>query len=320
MYYFTIKNVVHVVLFSVLPFAVWRSAITCSVCACLAMPDSIVRGTSMKLILSILNYKLEKGLMKCDVWTWCRCAPGYYGNPVVIGSTCQPCHCNGNSDPNMLFSDCHPLTGECQSCMHNTAGPHCEICAPGYYGDAITAKNCTRMNTFSVYQDWDLVFRYYHQVSHDFFLFIQGCNCSPCGTDHCDPQTGQCHCKPGVVAAHCDRCEVCALFCFCIVFTVWDNWFIDFFRTVRLALIRAPVAISVNAMLRRRWFCRVTPSADRVPVGLEWTGRTAVSVHRVTGTTALMAAGVSAHTCTLIGHFVSIKINPSILCAGMFFL
>ncbi|KTG35339.1 hypothetical protein cypCar_00020114, partial [Cyprinus carpio] len=101
----------------------------------------------------------------------------YYGNPVVIGSTCQPCNCNGNSDPNMLFSDCHPLTGECQSCMHNSAGPHCEICAPGFYGDAITAKNCTR------------------------------CNCSPCGTERCDPHTGQCHCKPGVLGAHCDRCE-----------------------------------------------------------------------------------------------------------------
>uniref|UniRef100_A0A8C1MWR1 Laminin subunit alpha-5 n=1 Tax=Cyprinus carpio TaxID=7962 RepID=A0A8C1MWR1_CYPCA len=106
-----------------------------------------------------------------------RCAPGYYGNPVVIGSTCQPCNCNGNSDPNMVFIDCHPLTGECQSCMHNSAGPHCEICAPGFYGDAITAKNCTR------------------------------CNCSPCGTAHCDPHTGQCHCKPGVVGAHCDLCE-----------------------------------------------------------------------------------------------------------------
>uniref|UniRef100_A0A671KLI3 Laminin subunit alpha-5-like n=1 Tax=Sinocyclocheilus anshuiensis TaxID=1608454 RepID=A0A671KLI3_9TELE len=105
------------------------------------------------------------------------CAPGYYGNPMVIGSTCQPCNCNGNSDPNMLFSDCHPLTGECQSCMHNSAGPHCEICAPGFYGDAITAKNCTR------------------------------CNCSPCGTERCDPHTGQCHCKPGVVGAHCDLCE-----------------------------------------------------------------------------------------------------------------
>ncbi|XP_051961295.1 laminin subunit alpha-5-like [Xyrauchen texanus] len=106
-----------------------------------------------------------------------RCAPGYYGNPMVIGSTCQLCNCNGNSDPNALFSDCHPLTGECQSCMHNSAGPHCEICAPGFYGDAITAKNCTK------------------------------CNCFPCGTAHCDHHTGQCLCKPGIVGAHCDRCE-----------------------------------------------------------------------------------------------------------------
>ncbi|XP_030624223.1 laminin subunit alpha-5 [Chanos chanos] len=109
---------------------------------------------------------------KCE-----RCAPGFYGNPMVIGSTCQPCRCHDNTDPNMLFSDCHPLTGECQGCMYNTAGPHCEICAPGFYGDAITAKNCTR------------------------------CNCSPCGTESCDPQTGQCHCKPGVTGAQCDRCE-----------------------------------------------------------------------------------------------------------------
>ncbi|XP_066526408.1 laminin subunit alpha-5 isoform X2 [Hoplias malabaricus] len=108
---------------------------------------------------------------KCE-----RCAPGYYGNPMVIGSTCQPCNCNGNSDPNMLFQTCDTITGECQDCMHNTAGPHCEICAPGFFGDAITAKNCTR------------------------------CNCSPCGTASCDPYTGQCHCKPGVNGVHCDHC------------------------------------------------------------------------------------------------------------------
>lgn len=78
-----------------------------------------------------------------------RCAPGYYGNPMVIGSTCQPCQCNDNLDPNMLFSDCHPVTGECHGCMYNTAGPHCETCAPGFYGDAITAKNCTRKNCSS---------------------------------------------------------------------------------------------------------------------------------------------------------------------------
>lgn len=78
----------------------------------------------------------------------CRCAPGFYGNPMVVGSTCQPCHCNSNTDPNMLFTDCHPLTGECLSCMHNTTGHRCDVCAPGYYGDAIGAKNCTSESGF----------------------------------------------------------------------------------------------------------------------------------------------------------------------------
>ncbi|KAF3860796.1 hypothetical protein F7725_001051, partial [Dissostichus mawsoni] len=106
-----------------------------------------------------------------------RCAPGYYGNPMVLGSRCQLCQCSGNNDPNMLFTDCHPLTGECLSCMHDSAGPRCDICAPGYYGDAINAKNCTK------------------------------CNCSPCGTESCDRHTGQCRCKAGVTGPHCDRCE-----------------------------------------------------------------------------------------------------------------
>ncbi|KAM3618812.1 uncharacterized protein V6R79_025116 [Siganus canaliculatus] len=105
-----------------------------------------------------------------------RCAPGYYGNPMVLGSRCQPCHCHGNTDPNMLFTDCHPLTGECLSCMHDTAGAHCDVCAPGYHGDAVHAKNCTK------------------------------CNCSPCGTEACDAHSGECHCKAGVTGAHCERC------------------------------------------------------------------------------------------------------------------
>uniref|UniRef100_H0ZBT3 Laminin subunit alpha 5 n=1 Tax=Taeniopygia guttata TaxID=59729 RepID=H0ZBT3_TAEGU len=106
-----------------------------------------------------------------------RCAPGYYGNPLVIGSSCQPCDCSGNTDPNMLFSSCDSLTGACSGCMHHTAGARCQLCAPGYYGDAVLAKNCTQ------------------------------CNCSPCGTDSCHPQTGQCFCKTGVTGQHCDRCE-----------------------------------------------------------------------------------------------------------------
>ncbi|KAG8566984.1 hypothetical protein GDO81_013453 [Engystomops pustulosus] len=109
---------------------------------------------------------------KCE-----RCAPGYYGNPMVIGSSCLPCNCNGNTDSNMLFNECDPLFGSCSGCMFNTAGPHCETCAPGFYGDAIVTKNCT------------------------------SCSCSSCGTDTCDPRTGRCHCKPGVTGPTCNRCE-----------------------------------------------------------------------------------------------------------------
>lgn len=72
-----------------------------------------------------------------------RCAPGYYGNPLLIGSTCKKCDCSGNSDPNLIFEDCDEVTGQCRNCLRNTTGFKCERCAPGYYGDARFAKNCT---------------------------------------------------------------------------------------------------------------------------------------------------------------------------------
>lgn len=71
-----------------------------------------------------------------------RCAPGYYGNPLLIGSTCKKCDCSGNSDPNLIFEDCDEITGQCRNCLRNTTGFKCERCAPGYYGDARIAKNC----------------------------------------------------------------------------------------------------------------------------------------------------------------------------------
>ncbi|XP_037629113.1 laminin subunit alpha-5 isoform X3 [Sebastes umbrosus] len=149
-------------------------AVSCSSCPCpLRVPsnnfaEGCVQKTDRMQCLCMPGYAGPH----CE-----RCAPGYYGNPMVLGSRCQLCHCHDNTDPNMLFTDCHPLTGECLSCMHNTAGPHCDICAPGFYGDAIAAKNCTK------------------------------CNCSPCGTESCDPHTGQCRCKAGVTGPRCERCE-----------------------------------------------------------------------------------------------------------------
>ncbi|KAF6730213.1 Laminin subunit alpha-5 [Oryzias melastigma] len=149
-------------------------AVACSSCPCpLRAPSNnfaerCVQGSRSPQCLCMPGYAGPR----CE-----RCAPGFYGNPMVLGSSCQPCDCNGNSDPNMLFVDCHSQTGKCLSCMHNTAGDRCHLCAPGFYGDAVGAKNCTK------------------------------CDCSPCGTKSCDPHSGQCHCKPGVTGARCERCE-----------------------------------------------------------------------------------------------------------------
>ncbi|XP_038655581.1 laminin subunit alpha-4 [Scyliorhinus canicula] len=107
-----------------------------------------------------------------------RCAPGYYGTPLLYGSSCRKCNCNGNSDPNLIFDDCNEETGYCRNCLRNTTGIHCERCAPSYYGDAINTKNCT------------------------------DCLCQKCGTDECDHATGQCRCKPGVSGAFCEHCEI----------------------------------------------------------------------------------------------------------------
>uniref|UniRef100_A0A669DD00 Laminin subunit alpha 4 n=1 Tax=Oreochromis niloticus TaxID=8128 RepID=A0A669DD00_ORENI len=106
-----------------------------------------------------------------------RCAPGYYGSPMTTGSSCKRCDCNGNTDPNLIFNECHNVTGHCQHCWGNTAGANCERCAPGFYGDAISAKDCRE------------------------------CKCDKCGTSSCDDRTGVCHCKPGVTGRLCDQCE-----------------------------------------------------------------------------------------------------------------
>ncbi|ROL08880.1 Laminin subunit alpha-4 [Anabarilius grahami] len=71
-----------------------------------------------------------------------RCAPGYYGNPMEVGNSCKKCDCNGNSDPNLIFNECNNVTGQCLNCWANTTGDNCERCAPGFYGDAISAKDC----------------------------------------------------------------------------------------------------------------------------------------------------------------------------------
>uniref|UniRef100_A0A9W3G4K0 Laminin subunit alpha-5-like n=1 Tax=Camelus bactrianus TaxID=9837 RepID=A0A9W3G4K0_CAMBA len=79
--------------------------------------------------------------------------------------------------PTTLSSAAAPRTGAGRGCLRHTTGPRCESCAPGFYGNALLPGNCTR------------------------------CDCSPCGTEACDPHSGHCLCKAGVTGLRCDRCQ-----------------------------------------------------------------------------------------------------------------
>uniref|UniRef100_A0AAV2KC57 Uncharacterized protein n=1 Tax=Knipowitschia caucasica TaxID=637954 RepID=A0AAV2KC57_KNICA len=109
---------------------------------------------------------------RCD-----RCSNGYYGHPATPGGYCQPCDCNGNLDLSLPQS-CHPITGQCQRCRSGYGGVACDFCANGYYGEAVTAKNC------------------------------QPCQCHTNGSqsDVCEQQTGQCKCRENVIGRQCDQC------------------------------------------------------------------------------------------------------------------
>ncbi|XP_012581228.1 PREDICTED: laminin subunit alpha-1 [Condylura cristata] len=157
---------------------------------------------------------------------WCeRCADGYYGNPTVPGESCVPCNCSGNVDP-LEAGHCDSVTGECLRCIGNTAGPHCERCADGFYGDAVTAKNC---RACECHGEGSLSGVCHHETGlcdcrphvtgqqcdqclHGYYGLATGhgclpCNCSSLGSmsDDCSEE-GCCHCIPGVAGDRCDRC------------------------------------------------------------------------------------------------------------------
>ncbi|KAM9355578.1 laminin subunit alpha-2 [Pholidichthys leucotaenia] len=158
---------------------------------------------------------------RCD-----RCSNGFYGQPTVPGGSCQPCDCNGNLDLSTPGS-CDPVTGQCLRCRKGYGGVNCNSCAEGYFGEAITAKNCQpcqchtngsvsevcNQETGQCLCRENVLGRQCDECTPETHGVTTGGLCIPC---HCNSfgsksfdcdETGQCRCQPGVTGPKCDRCS-----------------------------------------------------------------------------------------------------------------
>ncbi|CAM9797951.1 unnamed protein product, partial [Bubo scandiacus] len=124
----------------------------------------------------------------------CRCPVGYTGlscqrcatrfERVTRGpylGTCSGCGCHGHS------STCDPVFGHCLNCQHNTEGPQCEKCKPGFFGDATkgTATACHPCPC---------------PYTEPARRFSESCFLDTDGQATCDA------CAPGYAGRRCERC------------------------------------------------------------------------------------------------------------------
>uniref|UniRef100_A0A8C8SLQ1 Laminin subunit alpha-2 n=1 Tax=Pelusios castaneus TaxID=367368 RepID=A0A8C8SLQ1_9SAUR len=167
------------------------------------------------------------------------CALGYYRMKHVdlnvnearqLIAPCVPCQCNNHSET------CDLETGMCLNCRDNTAGEHCSVCAPGYYGEVTGSANdcspcastlspssfsptCVLKDGHDFHCDACLTGyegQYCERCSLGYYGnpevpggSCQECQCNPNGSIHnnCDRVSGQCLCKQGVTGQLCDACE-----------------------------------------------------------------------------------------------------------------
>uniref|UniRef100_UPI003AAF9E0D laminin subunit alpha-3-like n=1 Tax=Centroberyx gerrardi TaxID=166262 RepID=UPI003AAF9E0D len=72
-----------------------------------------------------------------------RCKEGYYGNPAL--RTCSVCPCPFSTPANSFAVGCRQVSGGFQCiCRTGYSGERCERCAPGFYGDPLTAGGSCR--------------------------------------------------------------------------------------------------------------------------------------------------------------------------------
>ncbi|XP_076462895.1 laminin subunit alpha-2-like isoform X2 [Babylonia areolata] len=144
----------------------------------------------------------------------------------------RPCQCYSHSN------SCHPETGVCENCAHNTTGMHCEQCAPGYYGMAtrgtpydcapcacplqepsnnfsptcsgvgssLMCTNCSQGYTGTRCERCE---DGYYGNPAQLGEKCTPCLCNPEGSvdKTCDRVTGQCRCRPGIQGQRCNKCS-----------------------------------------------------------------------------------------------------------------
>uniref|UniRef100_A0AAY4C929 Uncharacterized protein n=1 Tax=Denticeps clupeoides TaxID=299321 RepID=A0AAY4C929_9TELE len=173
-----------------------------------------------------------------------RCADLYNDLPWRPAETnqpnaCQRCQCNNHAqrcrfDPARFEVTGRRSGGICESCMHNTAGPNCERCAPNYYPnprsrmdqpDACLRCSCDAAGALGGGQcdsntgtcvckanvegpNCDRCRNGYYGLSASDPLGCKKCNCGSQGSvpSSCDPVTGQCLCQTGTGGVSCDQC------------------------------------------------------------------------------------------------------------------
>ncbi|XP_061424116.1 basement membrane-specific heparan sulfate proteoglycan core protein isoform X6 [Lethenteron reissneri] len=200
------------------------------------------RQASIKDMTMDVAVPMETGLGRAYEVEECICPTGYRGTSCqdcAFGFTrsevglylgmCVRCDCQGHSN------DCDTQSGLCLSCQHNTDGPRCDRCKPGFYGDPSTGgpdacRPCPcppiGQSPGSCYRDSDgqatcttcppgHTGRFCDRCAEGYSgnpqagqPCTEGCRCDPRGSagDQCDSHRG-CQCKVNVEGRTCDTCR-----------------------------------------------------------------------------------------------------------------
>uniref|UniRef100_A0A8L8JDH0 Laminin subunit alpha-2 n=1 Tax=Heligmosomoides polygyrus TaxID=6339 RepID=A0A8L8JDH0_HELPZ len=154
----------------------------------------------------------------------CKCADGFFGNPLETNGTCKECECNENIDL-MAIGNCDAETGRCLKCIGDTTGEHCEVCKENHWGSALEHSckpcgchhvgadspqcslldgECTCKENY-IGRQCDRCIDGHGDIENG----CPACECDVIGSigDQCDAVSGQCTCKQGVFGKRCDQCR-----------------------------------------------------------------------------------------------------------------